>query len=62
MRRCLARLHAAPLLLFAALYLVDLRWLRVGGGEPLDLAWLTARTVGYGFGLPVLPALAGALA
>ena len=54
----LLRLHALPALAFAALWLVDLRQLTVGGGEPLDLAWLSARVVGYGFGLPTWPTLA----
>lgn len=58
----LARLHALPLAALALLWWVDLRFLRVGGGEPLDLAWLTARTVGYGLGLPAFSSAAPVLA
>jgi hypothetical protein len=49
----LARLHLAPLFCIAALYWVDLRHMRVGGGSPTDLAWLLGRSVGFALGLPV---------
>ena len=52
------RLHALPLLAFGALWALDLRELGVGGGEPLDPAWLTARVVGTALGLPTAAALA----
>lgn len=61
----LASRHAPPLAALAALYALDLRALRVGGGNPTDLARLAAETVGWTLGLPVVPALAlpyGALA
>lgn len=49
----LARLHGAPLLALAALYLVDLRGLVVGLGPPFDPARLLASLAAFGFGLPV---------
>ncbi len=49
----LARLHLAPLLCFAALYWVDLRQMRVGGGPATDLEWLLGRSFGFALGLPV---------
>ncbi len=54
----LARLHALPVACFAALYVVDLRHLVVGGGNPTHGAELVARTLGFSLGLPVVPALA----
>ncbi|MEE2678438.1 MAG: hypothetical protein VX546_07685 [Myxococcota bacterium] len=54
--RAMARLHGAPLLAFAALWLVDLRQLRVGGGPAPVFDWLAARTVGFSLGLPAEPA------
>lgn len=54
----MSRLHALPLLAFAALWWLDLRWLEVGGGETLDLAWLSARVVGFSLGLPTATAFA----
>ncbi len=64
--RHLARLHLVPLLCIAALYWVDLRHMRVGGGPPTDLGWLLGRTFGFALGLPVstegpLPLLYAAL-
>jgi hypothetical protein len=52
------RLHALPLLAFALLWLLDLRELGVGGGEPLDAAWFSARLVGSSLGLSSDAALA----
>ena len=52
------RLHALPLLVLAVLWWVDLRELRVEGGNPLAPYWLVSRLFGYGFGLPVLRVLA----
>lgn len=56
--RALLRLHGVPLLALAVLGWLDLRFLTVGGGNPTDYAALAARTVGFGFGLPVLRGLA----
>jgi len=53
-----AGLHALPLFCFAALYWSNLRYLHVGRGDPVDAAALVARTVGFGFGLPVARELA----
>ena len=49
------RLHGAPLLVFAALWFVDLREFRVGGGPSPAPDWLAARTVGFALGLPAAP-------
>jgi hypothetical protein len=56
--RSLLVLHLAPALAFVALYLVDVRKMEVGGGEPYSLSRLCAETVGYTLGLPVVPGLA----
>ena len=57
LRRALA-LHAAPALVLAALWWVDLRHLRVGGGPEAHAADVVARSVGFALGLPVHDALA----
>src|SRR5262245_3806091 len=49
----LAVLYAPTLLAVAWLSWVDLRVLRVGGGDPLVWTLLTSRSVGYTLGLPV---------
>jgi hypothetical protein len=54
----LAALHAAPLVILAALYRVDLRFMVVGGGDPNDIPLLVAQSVGYALGLPAERALA----
>ncbi len=56
--RKLAALYGPTLLAVAALVWVDLRVLRVGGGDPLDWALLASRSVGYTLGLPVAAELA----
>jgi hypothetical protein len=58
----LARLHALPAAVLAALTWVDLRRFELAGGNPTDPAALVARTVGFALGLPVAPALAPAYA
>jgi hypothetical protein len=52
------RLHALPVVASLWLYAVDLRFLRVGRGNPTDLAEFSARSVGYTLGLPVVSELA----
>ena len=54
----LTRLHGAPLLCLALLWLVDLRHMQVGSGNPTDFAWVSSRLFGFAFGLPVTRALA----
>ena len=49
--------HALPLAALALLYLVDLRMLVVGGGDPTDVPLLVAQSVGWTFGMPILRAL-----
>jgi len=56
-RRALA-LHAAPAATLLALWWVDLRHLRVGGGPEAHAAEVVARSVGFALGLPVRAALA----
>jgi hypothetical protein len=46
------------LAVLALLWWVDLRELRVEGGNPPALYWTLARLFGYGFGLPVMRGLA----
>lgn len=50
--------HLLPIVALSLLYLVDLRALFVGAGNPTDLAALAARTFGFAFGAPVVPSLA----
>jgi hypothetical protein len=59
----LAALYAPTLVAVAALTWIDLRLMRVGGGDPWDWTSLASRSLGYTLGLPVesefaLPALA----
>ena len=54
----LARLHALPALCLGLLWVVDLRHMQVGGGNPTDFAWVSSRLFGFAFGLPVLRSLA----
>lgn len=56
--RELTLLAAPPLVAVAALYWVDLRFMRVGGGDPWDWASLASRSIGFTLGLPVAPAFA----
>ena len=61
--RQLLALHALPAFAFAALWVVDLRHLEVGGGAALDVPLLLARGFGFTLGLPIARAsiLPGAL-
>ncbi len=54
----LAELHAPAGLAFALFLWADLRHLIVGSGDPTEAVQVVARTLGFGFGLPVLPGLA----
>ena len=54
----LSALYAPTLLAVAALTWIDLREMRVGGGDPIRWALLASRSVGYTLGLPVPAALA----
>ena len=61
--RELTALYAPALVAVLALTWIDLRVMRVGGGNPWDWASLASRTLGYSLGLPVgaafaVPALA----
>ena len=53
-----AWLHALPAATLLALWWVDLRHLRVGGGPEPGAAEVVARSVGFSLGLPVRAALA----
>jgi len=56
--RRLFALHGLPALAFAALWVVDLRHLEVGGGPPADVPLLLARIFGFTLGLPIARELA----
>ena len=51
-------LFVPPLLALLALYWVDLRFLRVGGGDATPLSWWASRSVAFALGLSARPELA----
>lgn len=51
--RALALTHGPPALLALAFAVLHLRQVELGGGNPTDVTWLAARTVGFTLGLPV---------